>query len=135
MGDNQGYGIITRHMAAMQSELFAMNKRRASTLDSAAGVGGSGRQKKKCMQGNTPAGQGAARIASRSTKSVGVASNPAKSADVASNPTQGASVASNPTQDAGVALSAARDAGGTSSPAKAAALTHAGSVGVTSNPV
>jgi hypothetical protein len=43
IGDEQGYDIITRHMAAMQSELCAMNKRRVSTLDSAAGVGGSAR--------------------------------------------------------------------------------------------
>jgi hypothetical protein len=72
-------------MAAMQSELCAINKRRASTLDSAAGVGGLGRQKKKCMQGDMSAGQSAARTASRPPKSVGVASNPARSAGVASN--------------------------------------------------
>jgi hypothetical protein len=37
-------------MAAMQSELCAMNKRRASTFDLVAGVGGSGRQKSACKE-------------------------------------------------------------------------------------
>jgi hypothetical protein len=136
MGDDQGYGIIMKHMAAMQSELCAMNKMRASALDTAAKVGARGRQKKKCMQESTSVGQGAACIASRPAKSVGVAPNPTRSAGVASNPTQAAGVASNATRSVGVASNATRSAGGASYPTQCAGVASnvAMSAGAASNP-